>query len=154
MSTNLYGTYLGNMTNETISDLVLQKMPKNTFTSVKTYKITNHFFADGSGYLAGRKIILKREEVIAIAWQTIKTFFCTLFGLSQHEFNENSIQNYLLGIDGGSINGHKEIQAIFKNCKTLNLYISEDGQHVDSELLDEKSVVIARTMGKALRLGF
>lgn len=149
---NLYGTNITGYSNEQVSDSVLKKIPKNTFTSVKTFQV-KHFFTDGGGELQGRKIVLQRTEYHQIAFETFKVFFLSLFGIELDTIDTSAIESYLLGKDNDhNASGQTAIKEVFKRCMVVNLYISNDGQHVDSEIVDNKSVIIAKTCGKALQI--
>lgn len=146
---------ISNMTNAEISDAIIAKMPKHTYTSVRTSAET-HYFA-GVGNLASRKIVMQRSEVSS-ALECIAGFFLSFFSqdianirYGQQSLNERRILEFFVSNSQNSQN-EQEVSMAFINCRTITIFITEDCQQVDIEVKDSQNLTYARAAGVVARL--
>ncbi len=144
---------IGSMSNADVSDAVIAKLPNNTFTNVRTYKGKNHYFS-GAGDVQCRTIELTRTTV-SCAFEAIKCFFWNLFSPDKAKehygnlaTNGDRLLEFLLEGKGGG----KEIEQAFICCKTVNIYVTEDCQFADIEILDSQMLVTASVSGQVGRI--
>lgn len=139
---------IGNMSNADVSDVVIARLPNNTFTNVRTFK-ESHYFS-GKGNVVCRRIELTRTTV-SCAFESVRCFFLSLF------FPDKAQERYGKGTSNGDrllefiLEGKgdgDEVEQAFINCKTVNLYVTEDCQYADIELLDSTMLIMAKISGQ------
>jgi|GEM_PF-4719676 len=151
MAYNALG-YIGSMENSAISEAVIQKLPNNTFTGVRTFKCKHYF--DEVGDVECRRIELTRTTV-SCAFEGLRCFFLNLFSpdgakdrYGNLATNKDKILEFILEGKAGS----EAIKQAFICCKTVKIYVTEDCEYADIELLDSKMLLSASISGQIGRL--
>lgn len=144
MTMSIFGqANISSLTNSEVSDMVIEKLGKEKiYKSVRTYQIDKHFFS-GYGDFSCRKIVLQRSN-ISCAFECARAFFKSLFK-NQPSYgtpcNENRILEFFLENQTTEKN-KDEIKIAFMNCRTITIFITEDGKYSDIEVSDSAAALV------------
>ncbi|KIC76545.1 hypothetical protein DB41_FQ00050 [Neochlamydia sp. TUME1] len=152
-ASSLNGGSLVGLPDYKVNDLIREKIPENTFTSINVQTVT-HPFIGNDAKINARKITLTRSN-LSVGWEVARAIFLQLFNSGKARLryrddpravNGNLVASFLgrdPSLEDKDIaRAEEELKVIYARCMTITLYISDDCNYLEADSLTEHRAVV------------